>query len=184
VHLIDGEGGIVESSTIDDEGNYGFGGATLRAGVAYRVRVPVQQAALAGLHPPPALIDPATADIVLALPLPSSCSQQSVEAPLLALEPATGVRIGDKLFSDDNHNGRQDPDDTPLGGVVVQLLNADGTELARTTSDAAGSYEFTEDDGLQPNTQYSLAIDLDQSILTTKVCCARQSELCRSMYRI
>jgi serine-aspartate repeat-containing protein C/D/E len=42
-----------------------------------------------------------------------------------------------------------EPDDTPIAGVTVNLLNASGTIVATTTTDAAGRYAFTN---LMPGT--------------------------------
>jgi hypothetical protein len=61
---------------------------------------------------------------------------------------APSYAVGDYVWVDANHNGRQDPTEKPLAGVGVALLNADGTPVlvdgapATTTTDAAGYYFF------------------------------------------
>ena len=61
------------------------------------------------------------------------------------------MAIGNVVFSDDNNNGVQDPDEENVGQkgktIEVSLLDADGNLIATTTTDAEGSYFF---DGLLP----------------------------------
>ena len=59
------------------------------------------------------------------------------------------VSVGSTVFSDDNNNGVQDPNEDTLGDkgkmVTVQLFDADtGQLVATTTTDADGSYIFTD----------------------------------------
>lgn len=49
--------------------------------------------------------------------------------------------IGDVVWIDANKNGVQDPDEAPLAGVTVELIE-DGEVIATTTTDAAGRYVF------------------------------------------
>lgn len=46
------------------------------------------------------------------------------------------------VYHDANDNGRKDRGETPLGGVVLVLRDAAGQLVARTTTDAAGYYQF------------------------------------------
>ena len=57
------------------------------------------------------------------------------------------VKIGDRVFEDQNANGIQDAEDTNLAGVTVKLLDGAGTVVATQTTDANGNYLFT---GLRP----------------------------------
>ncbi|WP_146113858.1 MULTISPECIES: SdrD B-like domain-containing protein [unclassified Microbacterium] len=50
--------------------------------------------------------------------------------------------IGDYTWIDANGNGVQDKGEVPISGVLVILHSADGTEIARTTTDAHGYYHF------------------------------------------
>ena len=69
------------------------------------------------------------------------------------------AKLGDYVWEDTNYNGVQDPTESPIQGVVVKLLDAagnpakdaDGNNVASTTTDAAGKYEFTN---LKPGVQY------------------------------
>ncbi|WP_160122397.1 SdrD B-like domain-containing protein [Rhodovarius lipocyclicus] len=65
------------------------------------------------------------------------------------------VKIGDRVFEDQNGNGIQDAIDTPLAGVTVKLLDGSGTVVASMVTDANGNYLF---DGLRPDT-YSVKFD-------------------------
>ncbi len=57
-----------------------------------------------------------------------------VEVPL--------YRIGNLVWLDGNNDGVADSTETPLAGVLVQLLNGAGTVTAETVTDANGEYSF------------------------------------------
>ncbi|MEM1178679.1 MAG: SdrD B-like domain-containing protein [Acidobacteriota bacterium] len=57
------------------------------------------------------------------------------------LEPAV---IGDRVWLDDNADGRQQPGEGGLAGVLVRLLDAADAEVASTVTDADGLYRFAE----------------------------------------
>lgn len=65
------------------------------------------------------------------------------------------LAVGDYVWIDTDRDGRQDAGETPVAGVTVTLLDADGkparsadgTPVPPTTTDAAGHYVF---DGLRP----------------------------------
>jgi hypothetical protein len=57
--------------------------------------------------------------------------------------------VGGIVWSDTNGNGIQDPSETGMADVQVQLLAADGTIMGDTATDANGAYSFT---GLLPGT--------------------------------
>ncbi|MCB1257396.1 MAG: carboxypeptidase regulatory-like domain-containing protein [Microthrixaceae bacterium] len=50
--------------------------------------------------------------------------------------------VGDYVWIDTNKNGIQDSGEKPLAGVKVELLNAAGSVLATTSTDANGRYVF------------------------------------------
>ncbi|WP_162321434.1 SdrD B-like domain-containing protein [Nesterenkonia haasae] len=52
--------------------------------------------------------------------------------------------VGDYVWIDTNRDGIQDEDEDPLEGVTVVLLDGDGEELDRTTTDENGRYIFDE----------------------------------------
>ena len=59
----------------------------------------------------------------------------------VSLEPAT---IGDRVWNDVNGDGIQDARELGVQGVTVNLLANDGTLVATTTTDAYGTYRFTD----------------------------------------
>jgi len=64
--------------------------------------------------------------------------------------PPDGVSVGNRVWYDDNIDGVQDPGETGVAGVTVNLLNADGTPVTDlagnpvgpVTTDANGNYLF------------------------------------------
>ena len=68
-------------------------------------------------------------------------------------QPAT---VGDLVWDDLSNDGIQDPGEPGLEGVTVNLLNAAGTVLATTATNASGGYTFA---GLVPG-QYRIGFDL------------------------
>ncbi|MCR0980779.1 SdrD B-like domain-containing protein [Roseomonas populi] len=66
--------------------------------------------------------------------------------------PATISGSGDFVFADNNRNGIRDAGETGLAGITVNLLNADGSVAATTTTTGTGNYSFT---GITPG-QYQL----------------------------
>jgi protocatechuate 3,4-dioxygenase beta subunit len=61
-------------------------------------------------------------------------------------EPAS---LGNFVWHDADGDGVQDPGETGVGGVTVTIFDADGNEVAHTTTAGDGSYNFT---GLKPGT--------------------------------
>jgi len=91
------------------------------------------------------------------------------------------VKIGDRVFEDQNGNGIQDAEDTNLAGVTVNLLNGMGVVVDTQQTDANGNYlfqdlrpqnyqvEFMKPQGFittAPDTGANDAIDSDASIAT------------------
>ena len=62
----------------------------------------------------------------------------------LLLDPAP-IEIGNRVWLDANGNGVQDPDEMPLSGVTVQLLNANGVVIAEVNTSKEGTYIFSND---------------------------------------
>ena len=66
----------------------------------------------------------------------------------------TSVSIGDFVWFDTDRDGVQDSGESPVEGVVVNLIDpGDGSVVATTTTDADGFYSFT---GLIPSTEYTV----------------------------
>lgn len=79
---------------------------------------------------------------------------------------AIPLEIGDYVWLDLDRDGIQDPGETALAGVTLTItgpgLPAAGVS---TITDANGLYRFGSVDGLQPNSDYSIAVDV--STVTT-----------------
>jgi hypothetical protein len=90
-------------------------------------------------------------------------------ADLEALCDLAPVQLGDRTWFDGNRDGIQDPDEPAVPGVVVQLLQCDGTgaPLATATTDAQGLYYFGKEQGVVPNTCYTLKFDYSGVDTTT-----------------
>ncbi|WP_238598204.1 SdrD B-like domain-containing protein [Saccharothrix sp. ALI-22-I] len=52
------------------------------------------------------------------------------------------IQIGNLVWFDGDHNGVQDPADVRLPDATINLLDADGKQVATTRTDAAGEYYF------------------------------------------
>ena len=133
------------TATTDENGAYQFVGL---APGAYRVViVDPDKGDLAGLLPTQAYTGRGATQAAVTI---SDASVQGVDFGLVA--PAT---IGDRVWDDKNANG-SDEGEPGIGGVTVILTDANGAEVARTTTDANGIYRFT---GLIPGT-YTVTIEV------------------------
>ena len=133
------------TATTDENGAYQFVGL---APASYRVViVDPDKGDLAGLLPTQAYTGRGATQAAVTI---SDASVQGVDFGLVA--PAT---IGDRVWDDVNANG-SDEGEPGIGGVTVILTDADGVEVARTTTDANGNYRFT---GLIPGT-YTVTIEV------------------------
>jgi fimbrial isopeptide formation D2 family protein/uncharacterized repeat protein (TIGR01451 family) len=54
------------------------------------------------------------------------------------------LRLGDYVWLDADRDGIQDASEAPIAGVKVDLLDASGTQVATTTTDANGLYIFED----------------------------------------
>ncbi len=69
------------------------------------------------------------------------------------------LEIGNFVWLDLDGDGVQDPGETPLAGVTVQLVDGGGSVVATVMTDANGQYIFGSSDGLVPNTDYTIRFD-------------------------
>ena len=128
----------------DENGAYQFVGL---APASYRVViVDPDKGDLAGLLPTQAYTGRGATQAAVTI---SDASVQGVDFGLVA--PAT---IGDRVWDDVNANGSDDGE-PGIANVTVILTDANGAEVARTTTDANGNYRFT---GLIPGT-YTVSIE-------------------------
>ena len=142
--VLDADGQPMTAVT-DENGAYQFVG--LGRGSYRVVIVDPDKGDLAGLIPTQAYTGRGATQASVTI---SDASVQGVDFGLVA--PAT---IGDRVWDDVNANGADDGE-PGIGGVTVILTDADGTEVARTTTDANGNYRFT---GLIPGT-YTVSIEV------------------------
>ena len=99
---------------------------------------------------------------------PSTFGKANGLGDLEALCAAAPIEIGNYVWFDTDRDGVQGPDEPAIGGVTVELLDASGNVVATTTTDAAGQYYFNESNvpgGIQPHTDYTVRIPLDQPTL-------------------
>ena len=75
------------------------------------------------------------------VPVPGNCA--------IRKEPFTqsGIIVGNRVWFDENQNGVQDAGEDGVGGVCVNLLDADGMLLQQTTTDSNGYYGFQVEPG-------------------------------------
>ncbi len=77
------------------------------------------------------------AGIVTGITLTSGQTNNTIDAGFY--QPGS---IGNFVWNDTNGNGIQDAGEAGIAGVTVNLLNAAGTVIATTTTDANGNYNF------------------------------------------
>ena len=135
--VLDAEGNPMTATT-DEKGAYQFVGL---APASYRVViVDPDKGDLAGLIPTQAYTGKGATEAAVTI---TDASVQGVDFGLVA--PAT---IGDRVWNDQDGNG-VDNGEPGVPGVTVILKDANGVEVARTTTDANGNYRFA---GLVPGT--------------------------------
>ena len=133
------------TATTDEKGAYQFVGL---APASYRVViVDPDKGDLAGLIPTQAYTGKGATEAAVTI---TDASVQGVDFGLVA--PAT---IGDRVWNDADGNGA-DNGESGVPNVTVILKDANGVEVARTTTDANGNYRFT---GLIPGT-YTVDIEV------------------------
>jgi len=85
------------------------------------------------------------------------------------LTPSAPIEIGDRVWSDDNKNGIQDINEKGISGVVVKLIK-DNLVIDTATTDSDGYYIFSSlgNSKIEPNKQYLISIDLNNTKLNDK----------------
>ena len=75
------------------------------------------------------------------IPLHGDCGIRSEPVP------NTGLILGNRVWHDQNGNGLQDAGEGGIGGICIDLLDANGNLLQQTTTDSNGYYGFNVDAG-------------------------------------
>ncbi|MEV7286859.1 SdrD B-like domain-containing protein [Streptomyces sp. NPDC093252] len=73
------------------------------------------------------------------------------------------IQIGNVVWYDGDRNGIQDPGHVLLPGATINLLDAEGEQVATTTTDAAGEYYFGgvgAEYELTPGAEYTVQFDV------------------------
>ena len=77
------------------------------------------------------------------------------------------IAIGNRIWSDVNGDGVQDPDEPAISKVAVDLWQRD-VKLGQTTTDADGTYLFSEENvngSIKPGTDYAVKVKLQGQVL-------------------
>ena len=151
VQLLDKDGQVIKTTTTDANGNYSFD--SLPDGT-YSVKV-VKDGALTDLEQtedPDGTKDSASEPIVLNEDNPTKKNVNFGYVP--------DYFIKGTIYRDGNRSGALDTDEKLYEGVTVNLVDADGTVVATTTTDADGSYSFDK----LPAGTYSVTVVQDGPI--------------------
>ena len=151
VQLLDKDGQVIATTTTDANGNYSFD--NLPDGT-YSVKV-VKDGALTDLEQtedPDGTKDSASEPIVLNKDNPTKKNVNFGYVP--------DYFIKGTIYRDGNRSGALDTDEKLYEGVTVNLVDADGTVVATTTTDADGSYSFDK----LPAGTYSVTVVQDGPI--------------------
>lgn len=142
VTLYDGAGNVVGTATTDANGRYHFG--NLRPGT-YTVREQQPAGYLqGGQKAGSAGGNDTLTDAISAIPV--GAGQTLTDYNFCEVLPAS---IQGQVFVDLDFDCLRDPEEKPLSGVKIELLNVNGQIVATTFTDADGQYSFL---GLQPGT--------------------------------
>ena len=163
VTLLDADGNVVASTTTDKDGYYAF--ADLTPSTDYTIVFP-KTVTIDGVEYP--LTKQGAGD-------DANDSNPGSDGRFSFTSPETGgnetghgqtdvtaldagyktpkVSVGDFVWIDQDGDGVQDKGEKPVAGATVTLLDADGKEVASTTTDEDGYYVFAD---LNPSTEYTI----------------------------
>ena len=156
VNLFDPQGDRVATTTTDADGHYVFDGLVPGD---YTVEFVLPDGYV--ISPTGAGDDTAVDSNGLSADVNLDPGEHDPTIDLGIYRPAS---LGDFVWLDANHDGIQDQGEAPVPGVTVTLLDANGNELATTTTDADGHYLF---DGLAPGTYTVRFSDLPAGLVVT-----------------
>jgi protocatechuate 3,4-dioxygenase beta subunit len=137
IQLLDQSGSVIRTTTTDGNGRYEF--TDLRPG-AYAVRQ-IQPAGYlqGGQMAGPGGGDASVTDLISQLVVGSG--QTLIDNDFCELLP---VSIAGHVWTDTKPNGALDPNESPISGVTIQLLDAQGSVIATRLTDVRGAYKFDQ----------------------------------------
>ncbi|HEX4962858.1 MAG TPA: SdrD B-like domain-containing protein, partial [Thermoanaerobaculia bacterium] len=133
VELLDSNNNVLDSAITSGNGNYTF--SSLVAGT-YSVRV-VTASLPAGMAETFDADGVATPDIAT-FTLTTGQARTDIDFGYRGT-----ASVGDRVWIDSNGDGVQDPGETGINGVTVELLDASNTVVASTTTSGDGNYTFS-----------------------------------------
>ncbi|MDX1692019.1 MAG: SdrD B-like domain-containing protein [Acidimicrobiia bacterium] len=159
VRLYDADGAEVASTTTNADGVYGF--SDLTPGT-YHVEVDLPSGFVATLRDRGSDdgldSDVDAGGVMAATTLTSNEQDRRWDAGLVRL-----TSIGDYVWQDLNGDGLQNGGEPGLNNVTVRLLTSGGSQVAATTTDANGEFEFT---GVRPGV-YRLEVEVPDGFAAT-----------------
>ena len=155
VELLGPDGAVIATTTTDADGNYSF--TRLPAG-DYTVKV-TKADAIANLdqtEDPDSTKDNTSGTVTLNADNPV---QENINFGYVKKHAISG-----NVYLDQNRDKTKDSGDIPQSGITVNLVDASGTVVATTTTDADGNYSFT---GLGDGT-YTVQVDKTGPLASTE----------------
>ena len=155
VELLRPDGSVVATTTTDADGNYSF---TRLAAGDYTVKVTKADAIadLTQTEDPDATKDSTSGTVTLNAGNPV---QENINFGYVKKHAISG-----NVYLDQNRDKTKDGGDIPQSGITVNLVDASGTVVATTTTDADGNYSFT---GLGDGT-YTVQVDKTGPLASTE----------------
>jgi fimbrial isopeptide formation D2 family protein/uncharacterized repeat protein (TIGR01451 family) len=152
---------VIASTTTNGSGLYSFGdlapgqyGVRVQAPSGYETS-PIDQGGIDSADS-----DANAAGVIAPVMIFSGDARTDLDAGLFQR-----VAIGDRVWMDSNGNGLQDPGEANARGVTVRLVDAGGTIIATTATDAAGAYSFSN---LLPGTYSVSFVAPSGTVFTTR----------------
>ena len=155
VELLGPDGAVIATTTTDADGNYSF--TRLPVG-DYTVKV-TKAGAIANLdqtEDPDSTKDNTSGTVTLNADNPV---QENINFGYVKKHAISG-----NVYLDQNRDKTKDSGDIPQSGITVNLVDASGTVVATTTTDADGNYSFT---GLGDGT-YTVQVDKTGPLASTE----------------